>query len=77
MNINLHNYEEFLLLYADNELSPQDRILVEQFIQDNPELEEEFDMINSTIIEPDETFQILDKSFLMKSAEVELIHEQN
>ena len=77
MNINLHNYEEFLLLHADNELSPQDRVLVEQFIQDNPELEEEFDMINSTIIEPDETFQILDKSFLLKTTATEWINEEN
>lgn len=77
MDINLHNYEEFFLLYADNELSQQERLLVEQFIQENPELEEEFEMINSAIIEPDETFQILDKSFLLKTTGTEFINEQN
>lgn len=77
MNINLHNYEEFFLLYADNELSQEERSEVEQFIKENPELEEEFDMINSTIIKPDESFQIVDKSFLLKTTATEFIHEQN
>lgn len=75
MNINLHNYEEFFLLYADKELSQQDRFIVEQFIKDNPELEEEFTMINSTVIEPDENFQLQDKSFLLKSSK--WINEEN
>lgn len=76
MNINLHNYEEYFLLYADKELSLEERMEVEQFIQQNPELEEEFDMINSTIMEP-ETFQLIDKSFLFKSSGTELINKDN
>lgn len=77
MNINLDNYEEFFLLYADNELSPEKRREVEQFINENPEFEEEFDMIRMTIVEPDETFRLLDKSFLLKSDGTVFIHEQN
>ena len=77
MNINLHNYEEYFLLYADKELSQEGRTEVEQFIKENPELEEEFEMIINAVIEPDESFQILDKSFLLKSTKPEFINEQN
>ena len=76
MNINLHNYEEYFLLYADKELSREERLEVEQFIQQNPELEEEFDMINSAILEP-EMFQLQDKSFLFKSTGTDYINKIN
>ena len=76
MNINQHNYEEYFLLYADKELSGEERVEVEKFIQQHPELEEEFDMINSTIMEP-ETFQLKDKSFLLKPIGTEFINNHN
>lgn len=45
MNINQHNYEEFFLLYVDNELSATDRQTVERFAQANPDLAIELDML--------------------------------
>ena len=41
MNINRDNYEEFFLLYADNELSVQEKNAVEDFVRQHPDLEEE------------------------------------
>ena len=76
MNINLHNYEEYFLLYADNELSREDRFAVEDFVKQYPHLEEEFNMIKSTIMVP-EKFHLKDKSFLLKSGDAEFINEQN
>lgn len=49
MKINRHNYEEFFLLYLDNELDITDRILVENFIAENADLQQEFYQFKQTI----------------------------
>ena len=45
MTINQHNYEEFFLLYADGELPAADKQAVEQFVQANPYLAVELEML--------------------------------
>ena len=46
--IHLGNYEEFFILYMDNELSPEQKLQVEAFLSDHPGLQSEFDMLMST-----------------------------
>lgn len=77
MNINRNNYEEYFLLYADNELSNAERKMVEVFVNENPDLKEEFCMLKLTINTPDEELKLEDKSFLYKSESSFLINENN
>ena len=66
MNIDRNNYEEYFLLYADNELTDSEKVEVIMFLKDNKDLEEEFNMINYTVSRPDTSVGIPDKSFLLK-----------
>ena len=76
MNINRNNYEEYFLLYADNELSPIERKVVEIFLQENVDLKEEFLMIKMTVNSPEKEVKLMDKSFLSKK-ESSFINENN
>jgi translation initiation factor 2 beta subunit (eIF-2beta)/eIF-5 len=51
--INLTNYEEFFLMYADNELSTEERAAVEKFSSQHPKLRKELSYILKCRISPD------------------------
>ncbi|MFY7898943.1 MAG: anti-sigma factor family protein, partial [Chitinophagaceae bacterium] len=66
--ITKNNYEEFFLLYIDNELSASEREAVEAFVMLHPDLQEELQMLQQTVLLPEPTFSF-DKSSLFKSTE--------
>lgn len=68
MNITRHNYEEYFLLYVDNELSPFDRNAVEVFVQDNPDLRKELLMFQQSVLHIDKRMLFDDKASLLKDS---------
>lgn len=54
MKINRHNYETFFLLYTDNELTQPERLEVEQFVQENPDLQDEFLSFKRLVLPPED-----------------------
>jgi hypothetical protein len=54
MSINRNNYETIFLLYVDGELSAEQRKTVELFVQENPDLQAELDILMQTKLPVDE-----------------------
>lgn len=77
MKINRHNYEEYFILYADNEMSREDRGIVELFVRENPDLEEELAMLQQSRLIADTSVVFSGKEILMKSAGDQLINMKN
>ena len=75
MNVTRHNYESFFLMYADNELFVADRIQVEQFVKNNPDLQEELMLIMNTVL-PDEPLPFKFKESLYKNIVDEQVQEK-
>jgi hypothetical protein len=61
--IHLGNYEEFIILYLDNELSDEKVKIVDNFLAAHPDLKAEFEMLQNTKL-PLEDFNF-DKTALM------------
>lgn len=71
MNITLHNYEEFFLLYADKELSAEERLAVEQFVEAHPDLKAELEMIQQTILPQSNEVFFPDKESLFRTTDTD------
>ncbi|MEP7143139.1 MAG: hypothetical protein ABI707_09730 [Ferruginibacter sp.] len=66
MNINRHNYETFFLLYTDNELPAAEKKAVDEFVDANPDLQEELVMLQQSVLMPDNIL-FDDKRSLLKN----------
>lgn len=77
MNINKNNYEEFFLLYVDNELSAAERKAVESFVSGNPGLAEELALLQQSKLLPDTSISFQNKQTLIKSLSEEFINHTN
>jgi hypothetical protein len=53
INISRENYEEYFLLYIDNELSADERKAVDAFVLLHPDLREELDLLAGTKLDAD------------------------
>ena len=61
------NYEEFFLLYVDNELTAAEKLSVERFLTEHPDLEPELQMLMDTRLAPD-TLRFEGKESLFRNA---------
>ena len=77
MNINRHNYEEYFILYLDNELSEPERRMVEDFVQLHPDLQDELDILLQYKLEPDTQIVFEGKEDLLKENGHSLVTPNN
>ena len=68
MIIDRHNYEECFILYWDNELTVSQKQAVENFVKENQDLEEEFNILGQTRFTPDNNIQLEEKEFLLNNS---------
>ncbi len=66
MKLNRYNYEEFFILYLDNELDEETRREVDAFIQANPDLKAELDLLLYSKLTPDTDINFVDKGSLLR-----------
>lgn len=60
------NYEEYFLLYIDNELPEAGKLAVERFVADNPYLKEEWEALLQCRVHPDQHEVFADKEILLQ-----------
>jgi hypothetical protein len=77
MNINSNNYENFFLLYADDELNAEERALVEKFVEQHPSFKEELYILTQTKLPKENTLIYPHKADLFKHANINPINESN
>ena len=77
MNITRHNYEEYFVLYMDNELGSDDRRQVELFVQENADLKEELDWMQQSHLVADTSVVFDNKDQLMKVSGIGSININN
>ncbi len=68
MNINRNNYEEYFLLYADNELPAAEKEAVDVFVAEHPDLKEELEMLLLSVLPAGDTV-FSDKELLYRTTD--------
>ena len=77
MNITRHNYEEYFILYMDNELTPEERGMVDAFVLLHPDLKEELDLLLQYKFTPDTDIVFFGKQELLKGQAESLVNLSN
>jgi hypothetical protein len=77
VEITRDNYEAYFVMYVDDELNATERMAVEQFIQQNPDLEEELVMLQQSVLRPDAGIVFDHKENLFRHTTTDGINESN
>lgn len=76
MKINFNNYESYFLLYIDNELSVQEREMVESFAAQNPALKEELELLQDTVLPHQDVIEFNKESLYKSIASIDIHKEE-
>ena len=68
-SININNYEDWLLLYTDNELSAEQKTAVEQFAAAHPVVKTGLDILQKTKLQAEEEIVFPNKEILYRKEE--------
>lgn len=71
ININISNYEEYLLSAVDGELSRDEMVALEAFLQQHPHIREELALLESVRLMPDAEVSFDDKTSLYRTVNYE------
>lgn len=71
--VNTTNYQEYFVLYGDNELTSNQKDLVDQFVGKHPQYQQEFELIQQARLLPDNAVVFPDKNDLYRSEEEERV----
>jgi hypothetical protein len=72
ITINQHNYEHYFLLWVDGELSSEEKVAVERFMLEHPDLADELAALQDTILVPEEQIIFNGKDQLLKQSTNEI-----
>ena|GEM_PF-588173 len=67
VDINISNYEEYLLCYIDGELNNEERAALEAFLQQHPPLARELEVLKAAVLKPDEQEGFGNREMLYRS----------
>lgn len=71
IEINISNYESYLLSYIDGELNETELAALELFLEKHPQFRQELELLEGTKLVPDKQFVFDNKAALYKTASVD------
>jgi len=78
MKIDLNNYEAWFILYMDNELSAGEKLMVDSFLEQNPDLQYEWQLLQDSRLPLPDSLSFEPKASLYRSTEHNsMINEDN
>lgn len=66
VEIDISNYESYLLSYVDNELNDAEKAALEQFLQQHPHIQSELELLKGACVVPDEQIVFDQKAALYR-----------